>query len=450
MKEIYIEQIGFMRPTIVRFENKTIEEINAQKMDFGPDSYATQSFYIDDTNSQYYGKTISVSWFSGVPGGEASVDSGAFAAVRDKWNGGGFTIPVELGLKKVGNEYVLTQTPITLNNDGFDKDELINITNQSYSADSNNILFNVNTHQLEIIAEFTNPNQEAIEFKINIGDDEYTSIGWNKTDGYYVDRTYTSDGGINFNNYHRRYKTGPMDTTNPKFYILSDNGSVEVFCEDFTVPFYVLTLPSVYSTNAELNVTGEVTIDTLTVNKIKSVYYEEEAVTEEGVVYVSHTNVRLDLNLTNQENVLFYTTLNATPNWEIIEGNDVVKLTENNKGISVEALANGEATIKVECGNVTKYINVKVETGSIDSDIEFNKDGIVVSKDVLVDLEYVTLYKAPFWSKMFWLSPIREVTVSGYPAKYVNFHSLDDSIWAPTKLYPDNIREKGSLKEYIR
>ena len=70
--------------------------------------------------------------------------------------------------------------------------------------------------------------------------------------------------------------------------------------------------------------------------------------------------------------------------------------------------------------------------------------------DVLVDLEYVTLYKAPFWSKMFWLSPIREVTVSGYPAKYVNFHSLDDSIWAPTKLYPDNIREKGSLKEYIR
>ena len=70
--------------------------------------------------------------------------------------------------------------------------------------------------------------------------------------------------------------------------------------------------------------------------------------------------------------------------------------------------------------------------------------------DVLVDLEYITLYKAPFWSRLVWLSPIREVTVSGYPAKYVNFHSLDDSIWAPTKLYPDNIREKGSLKEYIR
>ena len=64
--------------------------------------------------------------------------------------------------------------------------------------------------------------------------------------------------------------------------------------------------------------------------------------------------------------------------------------------------------------------------------------------DVLVDLEYITLYKAPFWSRLVWLSPIR------YPAKYVNFHSLDDSIWAPTKLYPDNIREKGSLKEYIR
>jgi hypothetical protein len=70
--------------------------------------------------------------------------------------------------------------------------------------------------------------------------------------------------------------------------------------------------------------------------------------------------------------------------------------------------------------------------------------------DVLVDLEYITLYKAPFWSRLVWLSPIREITVSGYPAKYKNFHSLDDSIWAPTKLYPDNIKEATPVKNYIR
>lgn len=69
--------------------------------------------------------------------------------------------------------------------------------------------------------------------------------------------------------------------------------------------------------------------------------------------------------------------------------------------------------------------------------------------DILVDLEYVTMTKPKFIFGLL-LSPIREVTVSGYPAKYVNFHSLDDSIWAPTKLYPDNIKEKTNIKEYIR
>jgi hypothetical protein len=70
--------------------------------------------------------------------------------------------------------------------------------------------------------------------------------------------------------------------------------------------------------------------------------------------------------------------------------------------------------------------------------------------DILVDLEYITVSKCFLWARIFGLSPIHEVTVSGYPARYKNFHSLDDSIWAPTKLYPDNIQQKTSLKEYIR
>ena len=67
--------------------------------------------------------------------------------------------------------------------------------------------------------------------------------------------------------------------------------------------------------------------------------------------------------------------------------------------------------------------------------------------DVLVDLEYITVTKPGLFS--FMLSPIREITVSGYPAKYKNFHSLDDSIWAPTKLYPDT-HNTAPVKNYIR
>ena len=377
-KEIYFEK--YSKNGGIDIRNLSKEEIAAPKMDYGPDSYATQSFYIDDVNSKYYGKTISISWFSGVPGAEPSADSGSFAAVRSRWNGSGFTMPVQLGLTKVGDEYKLTQTPITLDNEDFSKSEIIKVADVKYSSNEENLLSNVDTHQLEIIAEFENPNQNAIEFKINIGEDEYTTIGWNKEDGYYVDRTYTSDGGINFHNYHRKYTSGPVDTTTPSFYILSDNGGVEVFCEGFSIPFYVLTLSSVYSTQAELNVNGDVTIKNLEVNKINSVFKDEEASDKEGIVYVSSENVRLDLNLTNSENVLFYTTLSETPTWTIKKGTDIIAIEPTSKGVTVNALAVGEAVIEVVCGNVTKEINVKVETGLSVSDIEFSKEGIVSGK----------------------------------------------------------------------
>ena len=69
--------------------------------------------------------------------------------------------------------------------------------------------------------------------------------------------------------------------------------------------------------------------------------------------------------------------------------------------------------------------------------------------DLLVDLEYITRSTAPLFSRLFLLSPIGEVTVSGYPAKYKNFHNLGDSIWAPTKLYPEHIEVHKSTNQSI-
>ena len=61
------------------------------------------------------------------------------------------------------------------------------------------------------------------------------------------------------------------------------------------------------------------------------------------------------------------------------------------------------------------------------------------SGDILIGLEYTTISR---WTVFPFLSPIREITVTGRPAKYVNFHSLPEKIWVPTKLYPDNLPEK--------
>lgn len=61
------------------------------------------------------------------------------------------------------------------------------------------------------------------------------------------------------------------------------------------------------------------------------------------------------------------------------------------------------------------------------------------SGDILIGLEYTTVSR---WTIFPFLSPIREITVTGRPARYTNFHSLPEKIWAPTKLYPDNLPEK--------
>ena len=61
------------------------------------------------------------------------------------------------------------------------------------------------------------------------------------------------------------------------------------------------------------------------------------------------------------------------------------------------------------------------------------------SGDILIGLEYTTVSR---WTIFPFLSPIREITVTGRPARYTNFHSLPENIWAPTKLYPDNLPEK--------
>ena len=50
--------------------------------------------------------------------------------------------------------------------------------------------------------------------------------------------------------------------------------------------------------------------------------------------------------------------------------------------------------------------------------------------DILVGLEVQTTSKSfLFWNK------VASITVSGYPAKYVNFHSPDKSYWTPVGLW---------------
>ena len=341
-------------------------------MDFGEDSYAAQTFYIDDVSSEYYGKSISINWFSGLP---SDAESGPYAQVRKPWNGGGMTIPVEFGLAKVGEEYLLTQKPITIGNDALERTELVNVSNSVYNNE-NDPIESINSHLLELEADISNENECSVEFKVNLSSDEYTSFGWTKKEGYFFDRTHTSKAGINFTkNYSHRFTTGPVDGKNLSFYVLVDNGALELFCGDFKYTFYNLTLAAPYSNGASLKTSGEITINSLKVQQISSIWHKISDL-DKGVLYVNESDVKLDLNLTKSKDIPAYSSNDSEINWEILSGEEIITLTKTKKGATVTALENGEATVRVTSGDYTKTIRIIVDNAEVNCDYELKSSQI--------------------------------------------------------------------------
>jgi hypothetical protein len=351
-----------------------IDASDFQKMDFGTDSYATQTFSIRDTESAYFGKTVSISWYAGVP---ADTDSGIYANARKVWNGSGMTIPVIWGLATEGDGYILTQTPIVKDSTAFTKNNLLTLNNEKVGKATQNILAGINTHIFEMALSIDNPNNAPVSIKINVGENEYTEIGWNAEEGYFVDRRFTSSAGLNIKDYRFRYTSGPRSFDAQNFYILSDNGGVEVFCDDFKIPFYLLTLASPYSVKAEFSVGDDVTVKNLTLNKIASVWRTEAPVEGETVLYIGAESVELDTSITKEKEITAYSTSGEKINWELASGDDVVSVENTNGGVLVKALAPGKATLLASCGNQRKVIEVSVYEGDPDTDIPFAASGIV-------------------------------------------------------------------------
>ena len=130
-----------------------------------------------------------------MPNAPESIESGALQSARKVWNGGGMTIPVVYGLD--GEK--LTVTPITATDAEFDKLKTprVNITDAPMS---NGLLDSVKSRTAEIIAKLSSPTRGDVSFKVNMNSDgsRYTEIGWNRREGYFVDRTHTEDGDISF------------------------------------------------------------------------------------------------------------------------------------------------------------------------------------------------------------------------------------------------------------
>ena len=354
----------------------SLDKMPLKQLDFGPDSYASQSFYIDDPMSEYFGKDIVINWYSGDLNAPYCTGPGEYANLRGRWNGG-FTMPVEYGIKTTSQGLLLSQKPISVDNINLTKSNVVNITNQEINSESANPLTPVDTRTFELNASIKTNDNSDIVFKVDLSSEEYMEFGWNKNDGYYVDRTYLDDKGINTNSdWHKKYASHIYGDSDIKtFYVLNDANGLEVFANDYSVPFYFVTTAAPFSKKASLSVASGL-INKLEVNEISSIY-DRKNPGEEGKLYLITNHVDLDTSFLSSKFVGAYYTGNLPLTWETIENDGVVETQTSNDGISLRVLKEGDASFRVSVASFSETITVKVYESHFESELTFLKENIV-------------------------------------------------------------------------
>lgn len=315
------------------------EDVHIFDLDNANGSYATQTFYIDDTRSKYNGKIVGLSWFAGQPGYQAPMDehvwlsggqavgpdTGAEANNRSIWNGG-FTFPVRYSLKQaegtVGGEsrtvWVLQQTPIDALDGIAAETPLYSEKNLQVSAADENLLAGVSGNTLRITAR-VETRAQRFGFRVFIGDGEYTEIGYDRSLGYYLDRTHTSSGNTVIANYSAVYSSGTAFAPANDVYdfvILLDCGSLEMFCEDYTQVFYANTFAGYYSDGLEFFIEGdESALLDLTVEEIGSTF-RGEAAAEDTKLTLSAEEAVLDTVITTETEIAAYVSGGGSVEWQ--------------------------------------------------------------------------------------------------------------------------------------
>lgn len=381
------------------------ENVHIFDLDNANGSYATQTFYIDDIGSDYNGKIVGLSWFAGQPGYQAPMDkhvwlsggqavgpdTGAEANNRSIWNGG-FTFPVRYSLKQaketVGGEsrkvWVLQQTPIDALDGIAAEPPLYSEKNLQVSAADENLLAGVSGNTLRITAR-VKTRAQRFGFRVFIGDGEYTEIGYDRSLGYYLDRTHTSSGNTVIANYSAVYSSGtafaPADDVYD-FVILLDCGSLEMFCEDYTQVFYANTFAGYYSDGLEFFIEGEKSaLLDLTVEEIGSTF-RGEAAAEDTKLTLSAEEAVLDTVITTETEIAAYVSGGGSVEWQA-ENEGIVSLTPTENGVKLAALSDGQTTLtallKDGQGTVldSKSVTVEVLAGGAASEgVSFSVGGI--------------------------------------------------------------------------
>ncbi len=349
-------------------------EDNDGIMNFGPDSYAAMTYYVEDFGTEENVKLpdlIEINWMNTWENNFCKTIP--YKNGNDVFNGT-YNLQLKLGVKKDSDgKYYLTQTPISQYKDLRDTDNKTEFKGKV--TEDNNPLKDFDGDSYEIVANIT-PGKDATEvgFKVRTGEGEETVVKYNlESEQLTLDRsksgTLIVNGDINVRGQKvTKNKDGSID-----FHIYVDRSSVEVFSKDDTVAGAMQIFPSIASRGLEVYSKGGDSEADITVYPMNTIWKDKEPAPS-GIrlnksSYEGYVGDEFNLNATvlpiGTEGDVVYK----------VEG-DAVELKQDGSKAAVKAVKAGKAAVTVslkEHPEIKKTCDIIIRENNFKTNLtEFN------------------------------------------------------------------------------
>jgi fructan beta-fructosidase len=363
-------------------------------MNFGKDSYAAMTYYVQDfgtAENPTIPDIIELNWMN-------TWDDycNKVADTVDQNFNGTFNLNLKLGLTKEDGSYVLTQTPIEAYESLRDTDNEV-VYKDVDVTEGNNLLDEFSGDTYEIVSTFyPSEGTTKVGFRLRSSADgkEYTDVIYDlKEETLSIDR---SKSGIIISNEFAKVnsqKVTKNEDGSIDLHIYVDKASVEVFTKGNTVTGANQIFPTATSLGASVIAEGATAKANIAIYPMNSIWTDKAEITTAQEVKSLQSETQ---NLYVGDSVslgayVYPVSVDQSLEWEISSGSDVVSMEVKNNTATVTALKAGEATITAKSKadpTKTKTFTIKVRTNNFKTNIKelINQAGNwIIDDEVLSD-----------------------------------------------------------------
>ena len=381
-------------------------------MNFGKDSYAAMTYYVQDFGTQEnptIPEIIEGNWMNTWDDYCNKVAD----TVGQNFNGT-YNLNLKVGLKQENGKYVLTQTPISEYESLRDAENKISYKDVTISED-NDLLKDFAKDTYEIVAKFK-PSEKTkkVGFRLrkNQNDTEYTDVIYDlENEKLSIDRS--KSGKIisqEFKKINEQSNVKKNEDGSVELHIYVDKASVEVFSSNNTAAGANQIFPTPTSLGASVLVEGDPVKADIDIYPMKSIWTDKEELTDvESVGSMQNENQILYAGDSVELSAyVFPISMDQTITWDVTEGKDVVSIKESDGKAVVTALKSGKATVTASSKsdpskkkiftinvkennfktNIKKFVNVSGNwtiDGEVLSDSNQSANDFYMSEDAVVN-----------------------------------------------------------------